>query len=83
MIHQYIHAHQVLKRHSDTDMILTWFRINSIVANLHKFQIMFLGSNTDDNKIEFMIENKRVKSKSKVKLLHITIDDKLSSTTHI
>ena len=44
---------------------------------------MFLGSNTDDNKIEFMIENKRVKSKSKVKLLHITIDDKLSSTTHI
>ena len=30
-----------------------------------------------------MIENKRVKSRSKVKLLGITIDNKLSFTTHI
>ena len=30
-----------------------------------------------------MIENKRVKSRSQVKLLGITIDDKLSFTTHI
>ena len=30
-----------------------------------------------------MIENKRVKSRSEVKLLGITIDDKLSFTTHI
>ena len=30
-----------------------------------------------------MIENKRVKSRSEVKLQGITIDDKLSFTTHI
>ena len=30
-----------------------------------------------------MIENKRVKSRKEVKLLRITIDNKLSSTTHI
>ena len=30
-----------------------------------------------------MIENKRVQSRSEVKLLGITIDDKLSFTTHI
>ena len=30
-----------------------------------------------------MIENKRVKPRSEVKLLAITIDDKLSFTTHI
>ena len=30
-----------------------------------------------------MIENKRVKSRNEVKLLVITIDDKLSFTTHI
>ena len=34
-------------------------------------------------KITFMIENKRVRSISEVKVLCITIDDKLSFTTHI
>ena len=53
------------------------------MANPSKFQIMFLGSNIDNSKITFMIENKRVKSRSEVKLLGITIDDKLSFTTHI
>ena len=64
-------------------LILNWFTINSMVANPGKFQIMFLGSNIDNTKITFMIENKRVKSRSEVKLLGITIDDKLSFTTHI
>ena len=53
------------------------------MANPGKFQIMFFGSNFDNSKITFMIESKRVKSRSKVKLLGITIDDKLSLTTHI
>ena len=54
-----------------------------MVANPGKFQIMFLGSNTDNSKITFMIENKRVTSRSEVKLTGITIDDKLSFTTFI
>ena len=72
-----------LKLSNDTHLILNWFRINSMVANPGKFQIMFLGSNIDNSKITFMIENKRVKSRSEVKLLGITIDDKLSFTTLI
>ena len=72
-----------LKLSNDTHLILNWFRNNSIVANPGKFQIMFLGSNIDNNKITFMIENKRVKSRSEVKLPGITTDDKLSFTTHI
>ena len=44
---------------------------------------MFVGSNIDNSKIMFMIENKRVKSRSEVKLLGITTDDKLSFTTYI
>ena len=44
-----------------------------MVANPGKFQIMFLGSNTDNSKITFMIENKRVKSRSEVRLLGIII----------
>ena len=46
-------------------------------------QIMFLGSNTDNSKIPFMIEKKRQKFRSEVKLLGITVDHKLAFTTHI
>ena len=72
-----------LKLSNDMHLILNWFRINSMVANHGKFQIMFLWSNIDNSKITFMIENKKVKSRSEVKLLGITIEDKLSITTHI
>ena len=72
-----------LKLSNDTHLILNWFRINSMVANPGKFEIMFLGSNIDNRKITFMTKNKRVKSRSEVKLLGITINDKLSFTTHI
>ena len=72
-----------LKLSNDMHLILNWFRINSMVANPGKFQIMFLGSNIDNSKITFMIEKKRVQSRSEVKLLGITKDDKLSFTIHI
>ena len=64
-------------------MILNWFRINRMVANPGKFQIMFLGSNIDNSKIAFMIENKRVKSRSEVKLLGITICNMMLFTAHV
>ena len=72
-----------LKLSHNRHLIFHWFRINSMVANPAKFQIVFLRSNIDNNKITFMIKNKRVKSRSKVKLLDITTDGKLSFTTHI
>ena len=65
-----------LKLSNDSHLILNWFRINSMVANPGKFQ-MFLGSNVNNSKIIFMIENKRVKSRRKFKLIGITTDDKL------
>ena len=72
-----------LKLSNDTHLILDWFTINSMVANPGKFQIMFLGADIDNNKIKFMIENRRVKSRSEVKLLGITIGNKLSFAIHI
>ena len=45
-----------LKLSNNTHSILNGFRINSTVANPDKFQIMFLGSNIDNNKIKFMIK---------------------------
>ena len=71
------------KLSADTHLVLNWFRINSMVANPSKFQIMFLGSNIDNNEITFMVEDKKVRSKTEVKLLGIKIGDKLSFNKHI
>ena len=40
-----------LKLSNDTRLILNWFRINSMVANPDKFQIIFLRSNIDKSKL--------------------------------
>ena len=64
-------------------MIINSFRINSIVANPGKFLIMFFGSNFANSKTTFMIKNKKLMSRSEVKLLAITTDYKMSFATHI
>ena len=56
-----------LKLSIDTYFVFNWFRINSMVANPIKFQIMFPGSNIDNNKIK-VIKGKGIKSRSEVKL---------------
>ena len=56
-----------MKLSIDTYFVFNWFRINSMVANPIKFQIMFPGSNIDNNKIK-VIKDKRIKSRSEVKL---------------
>ena len=38
-------------------IIPNWFRINSMVSNPGKFQIIFLGSSTNNNSIIFIVEN--------------------------
>ena len=54
-----------------------------MATNPGKFQIMFLGSKIDNNKITFAIENKQIKCKREVKGLGITVDEKLTFTKHI
>ena len=49
-----------------------------MVANPGKLEIMFLGSKIDSSKITFAIENKQIKCKREVKILGITIDEKLT-----
>ena len=68
---------------SDTYIVLNWFKANSMAANPGKFRIMFLGSRIDNSKITFAIENKQIKCKREVKLLGITIVQKLTFMRHI
>ena len=66
------------KLSNDTYIVLNWFKVNSMAANLGKFQIMFLGTKIDNSKITFAIENKQIKCKREVKLLGIITDEKLN-----
>ena len=54
-----------------------------MVPNPRKFQLMFLGSLVNNNNITFIVENRHIKSTNEVKLLGITIDDKLTFTKQI
>ena len=65
-----------------TNIVLNWFKVNSMVASPGKFQ-MFLGSKIDNSKITFAIGNNQIKYKREGKLLRITIDEKLTFTKHI
>ena len=61
--------------------ILNWFKINGLVANPGKFQVMFLGHFQPIS--TFRIGNISVKVKNQVKLLGIIIDDKLRFNSHV
>ena len=65
------------KLSNDAYIFLNWFKVNIMVANPGKFQITLLGSKIDNSNITFAIENNRIKCKREVKLLAITIDEKL------
>ena len=74
-------AEVFLKLNIEIDDILHWFRINSLVANPGKFQVMFLGRFEPIS--TFDIGNITVKVKNQVKLLGIFIDDKLRFNSHV
>ena len=71
------------KLSNDTFIVLNRFKVNSMVANPGGFQIMFLEWKIDNSKITFAVENKQIKCKREMKLLGITIDEKLTFKKHI
>ena len=66
---------------SDLKIALKWFKNNQIMANLGKFQFMILSKNTINKSI--VIGNKTIESSKSVKLLGLTIDNKLNFGIHI
>ena len=66
----------ITKLKIDIKNILEWFRFNSMAANPGKFQIMFLGLN-ENTSINFDIGDISISSTNHVKLLGVTIDNKL------
>ena len=65
----------------DLDIILAWFRHNSLVANPEKFQVFFPG--TKNASIEMDVGNILLKSSENVKLLGVSIDSSLTFYPHV
>ena len=66
---------------SDLKIVLKWFKDNQMMANPGKFQFMILSKNTINKSI--VIGNKTIESSKSVKLLGLTIDNKLNFGIHI
>ena len=70
------------KLENDVIRALDWFKMNSLVPNAKKFQMMFLGTKSK-TKLCLEINGKKCVSSDKVKLLGITIDWKLQFNDHV
>ena len=66
---------------SDLKIVLKWFKDNQMMANPGKFQFMILSKNTINKSI--VIGNKTIESSKSMKLLRLTIDNKLKFGIHI
>ena len=66
---------------SDLKIALKWFKDNQMMANPEKFQLMILNNNTINKSI--VINNKTIEPFKSVKLLGLTIDNKLNFLIHI
>ncbi len=63
---------------------MNWFKDNFMLANPEKFQFMFLKKYTSKEIVPKFIEihGTEIKCEKEVKLLGITIDEKLRFDTH-
>ena len=66
---------------TDISNVIQWFNCNSMVANPAKFQVIFLGINNENLRLN--IDGNIINSTNTVKLLGVTIDDKLCFHPHI
>ena len=64
----------------DTELIIKWLTDNQFVANPAKFQFILLG--LGKNKLCLEISKNIVNASNKVKLLGVTINNKLNFNDH-
>ena len=73
--------HVIAYLKSELDIILFWYKTNSLVANPDKFQLIFPG--TRNANIIINIGSFDLNSSETVKLLGVTIDSQLSFLPHV
>ena len=69
---------------NDIIVFMNWFKQNSLKANPEKFQSMLISSHgCDVGGLMINVENTITSSSEEMKVLGVTIDDKLNFTEHI
>ena len=75
----------VFNLESESDVSIDWLNSNNMIANPTKFHAIFLSKdkNVVTSEVPVKIKDKTIYSESTVKLIGITIDDKLKFDKHI
>ena len=68
----------------DSEIAINWFKSNEMLVNAEKFQAIILKKhgNTEEP-IKLKIDNKEIETEKNVKLLGVTIDEKLNFDEHV
>ena len=72
----------IVKLEDDLFTTLKWFSENGMVANPEKFQLMFLGINSDQKRC-LKIDDQTITQCQQVKILGVIIDSRLNFDKHI
>ena len=68
----------------ETNTAISWLINNNMIANPEKFHCIILTKNkADTSEIEVRISDKVIKSEPNVKLLGVTIDNKINFDLHV
>ena len=74
----------VNKLESDSNFAIEWFKMNKMIVNRDKFQVVVLNKKRSDlTNTNFQADNQGTKSVSSVEPLGIQIDGKLNFNLHI
>ena len=72
------------KPHNESAEAIKWLKLNNMLVNPKKFQVLLLSRNGQlDSGTISNINNNNIKSSNWVKLLGIKIDNKLSFELHV
>ena len=71
-----------IKLENNVPKILRWFKLNYMVVNPSKFQVIFVGTKGKSN-LCIEIDGSSIKSNKEVKLLGVTIDKDLNFNSHV
>ena len=75
---------EVLKTlEQESESAVGWFRQNEMIVNAEMFQAIILNKKESEAKYKLTIDNNDIESTKSVKLLGITIDDRLRFDQHI
>ena len=67
----------------ESESAVSWFRQNEMIVNAVKFQATILNKKENKVKYKLTVDNNDIESAKSVKLLGITIDDRLRFDQHI